>query len=84
MILLRALAGSKVVLIVVTALVAGLISYFTIQYIQQAEKDKLLIEIQEKQNTKRKVIRDAIKKAPAADPADATDSLQYLNNRNKD
>jgi len=84
MILLRALAGSKVVLIVVTALVAGLISYFTIQYIQQAEKDKLLIEIQEKQNTKRKVIREAIKKPPAADPADATDSLQYLNNRNKD
>ena len=84
MILLRALAGSKVVLIAVTALVAGLISYFTIQYIQQAEKDKLLLEIQDKQNTKRKVIREAIKKAPAADPTDATDSLQYLNNRNKD
>ena len=83
MILLRALAGSKVVLVVVTALVAGLISYFTIQYIQQAEKDKLLIEIQEEQNTKRKVIREAIKKPPTADPADATDSLQYLNNRHK-
>jgi hypothetical protein len=84
MILLRALAGSKVVLIVATALVAGLISYFTIQYIQRAEKDRLLIEIQQEQNTKRKVIRDAIKKSPTATPTDATDSLQYLNDRNKD
>jgi hypothetical protein len=83
MILLRALAGSKVILIVVTALVAGLISYFTIQYIQSAERDKIQLEMQELQNIKRKVIRDAIKATPNANPNDATDSLQYFRDRNK-
>jgi NADH:ubiquinone oxidoreductase subunit 5 (subunit L)/multisubunit Na+/H+ antiporter MnhA subunit len=83
MLILRALAGSKVVLIVVTALVAGLISYFTIQYIQSAERGKLQLELQELQNTKRKVIRDAIKDTPNANPNDATDSLQYFRDRNK-
>ena len=83
MMILRALAGSKVVLIVVTALVACLISYFTIQYIQSAEKDKLQLELQELQNTKRKVIQDAIKNTPNYSPDDATDSLQYFRDRGK-
>ena len=73
-------AGSKWVVVVAIASVAILILLSAILYIQSAEEDKILIDIQDKQDTKREVIRDAIKDSPI-DRNDASDSLQFLNNR---
>lgn len=75
--MLRLLAGSKVTLVVVTALVVGLISFFTIRYIQSAEEDKIIREIQQEQIEKRKRIDEGVRSAPDT----PTDSLRYLRDR---
>jgi len=75
--MLRPLAGSKVTLVVVTVLVVGLISFFTIRYIQSAEEDKIIKEIQQEQIEKRKRIDEGVRSAPDT----PTDSLQYLRDR---
>jgi len=75
--MLRLLAGSKVTLVVVTALVVGLISFFTIRYIQSAEEDRIIKEIQQEQIEKRKRIDEGVRSAPD----NASDSLQYLRDR---
>jgi len=76
----RTIAGSKVTLVVVTALVVGLISFFTIRYIQEAERNKVTTEIQDKQIERRKQIDEGVRSAPDS----ASDSLRYLNDRQGD
>lgn len=73
----KTIAGSKVTLVVVTALVAGLISFFTIRYIQQAERGKVTIELQDKQIERRKQVDEGVRTAPS----NVDDSLQYLRDR---
>jgi len=73
----KTIAGSKVTLVVVTALVVGLISFFTIRYIQQAERGKVTIELQDKQIERRKQVDEGVRNAPA----NVDDSLQYLRDR---
>lgn len=70
--------GLKWVAIAVGALAVGLISWQTIRWFQQAERDKITIEIQEQTNEKRRRINDAVKIKPNTDPTDATNSLRYL------
>ena len=74
------LAGSKTGRIVAVVLAAGLISYFTIQYIQSREEDRNIIELQGQQIEKRKKIDKAIRD----DPGTVDDSLQYLRERQSD
>ena len=76
----RTIAGSKVTLVVVTALVVGLISFFTIRYIQEAERNKITTEIQDKQIERRKQIDEGVRSAPDS----VTDGLQYLRERQGD
>lgn len=64
--------------IVVTALVAILTLYATIQYIQSAERDKITVEIQEETNEKREKIREAVRPNPRSTVAD---ELRYLRDR---
>ena len=73
--------GWKPILIVVGVLVVGLISYFTIQYIQESTQDKTTIEILEETNQRREGIRNEIRNSKPADRNDATDSLQYFKSR---
>lgn len=73
----KIIAGSKVTLVVVTALVVGLISFFTIRYIQEAEKGKVTIELQEQQIERRQRVDEGVRTAPV----DVDDSLQYLRDR---
>ena len=73
-------AGSKWMLIAAGVLVVGLISFFTIQYIQQAERDSVTTEIQEKQIQKRNRIDEAIRTAPTT----VDSSMQYLIDRQGD
>jgi len=75
----KIIAGSKVTLVAVTALVAGLISFFTIRYIQQAERDKVTIELQEQQMERRQRVDEGIRSAPV----NVDDSLQYLRDRQR-
>lgn len=77
-------AGIKWAAIAVLVLAVGLSTYYVIQWYQQAVEDKITIEIQEQTNEKRKTIKDAIRVAPSADPNDASDSLQYLRDRQSD
>lgn len=72
--------GLKWAAIVALVLVVGWTSWKTIQYIQQTERDKILLEIQKQTEDSKKDIRDAIKNAPPIN-GDASDSLQYLENR---
>ena len=78
--ILQIIAGSKVAQYALIVLAAGLILFSTTQYIQKVERDKLLLEIQGGQDTKRKVIRDAIKNNPAVGD-NASDSLRFLRDR---
>ena len=71
------LVGSKMGRIVLVALAAGLISFFTIRYIQEQERDKNTIEIQGNQIEKRKKIDKAIRDTDGT----VDDSLQYLRER---
>ena len=71
----------KVLIIVGGIIGVVLVSYFTLQYVQTAERGKVLLEIQEGTNIKRKAIRDVLKNNTPADRNDATDSLQYLSDR---
>lgn len=73
--------GSKIFNIVAIVSVVGLILYGMIQYIQQAEQDKITIDIIEETQEKEKVIKDAVKKSKPVNRNDATDSLQYLRDR---
>lgn len=72
----------KPLLIVGAVFGVGLILYGTIQYIQSAEGDKILLEIQEDINETRKDIRDELKNNKPADRNDPSDSLQYFEDRN--
>lgn len=78
--ILQLIAGSRVAQYALIVLAAGLILFSTTQYIQKVERDKILLDIQDKQDTKRKVIRDAIKNTPAV-RGDASDSLRFLRDR---
>ena len=72
------IVGSKWAKYAVTALVVILISVSVIQYIQLAERDKLIVELQEKQIKKREKIDEAVKRSntPTSD-----DALLYLRER---
>ena len=72
-----AFVGSKTGILSVIVLGAILILFLMIQYIQSAEEDKVIKEIQVKQIEKRKTIDEAVRSSPP----DVTDSLQYLGDR---
>jgi len=69
--------GSKTGILLAIVLAVILILFTMIQYIQSAEEDKIIKEIQVKQIEKRKTIDEAVRTSPP----DVTDSLQYLGNR---
>jgi len=69
--------GSKTGILLAIVLAVILILFTMIQYIQSAEEDKIIKEIQVKQIEKRKTIDEAV----WTSPPDVTDSLQYLGNR---
>lgn len=73
--------GRKRMAIAVAVLVVGWTLYSTIQYIQQAEKDKSTIEILEETQEKRDRIRETIESNKPSDRGDSTDSLQWLKSR---
>lgn len=73
--------GSKILTIAAVVLGVGLILYLTIQSAQEAERDKITIEILEETQEKREAIDEAIKKSKPVNRNDATDSLQYLRDR---
>lgn len=54
---------------------------YVIRYIQQVERDKIQIELQEETEERRKVIRDEVQRATPSDPSDASDSLRFLRDR---
>lgn len=77
-----ALAGNrKIILIAAIALAVGLISLYMIRSIQQATEDKITIELQENTNTKREVIRDAVRRNSASSDTDDAWGLRYLQSR---
>lgn len=82
--MMKLIAGNKLIVIAACVLVVGLISAYAIQFIRSAEKDKITIELQDHTNEKRKVIRDAIKTPRGSTGNDASDSLQYLRERQGD
>ena len=67
----------------IAALVLGVISilYFGTQFIQESERDKIQIELQEKTDERRDTIREEVERATPVDPGDATDSLRFLEER---
>jgi len=69
--------GSKTGILLAIVLAVILILFTMIQYIQSAEEDKIIKEIQVKQIEKRKTIDEAVRTSPP----DVTDSLQYLGDR---
>lgn len=72
-------AGKNLVILVVAALAVGSIIFGMVQYIQSAERDKVIIELQEKQKERRRKVDEAIRTAPTT----VDDSLQYLNGRQR-
>lgn len=76
--------GWKTWAIVASVLVVGWTLYSTIQYIQQAEKDKTTIEILEETQEKRESIRETIESNKPSDRGDSTNSLQWLKSRQGD
>lgn len=72
----------KPLLVVVGVSGVILTLYLTIQYIQQAERDKMLLEIQQETTTIREVIRNEILENKPVDRNDPTSGLQYFENRN--
>lgn len=64
--------------IVVVALAVILTLFATIQYIRQAERDKITVEIQEETDEKREAIREAVRPNPRSTVAD---ELRYLRDR---
>lgn len=81
--ILKTLVGSRWTAIAAIVLAVGLISYFTIQYIQKGERDSITIELQEKTIEKRKEVRDAVNKGVGSTSRsdDAADSLRFLRDR---
>lgn len=75
-------APSKALIIVAGVFGVILTLYFTIQYIQKAERDKITIELQKEVKTVREEIRNELKSVKPVDRNDATDSLLYFDNRN--
>lgn len=72
----------KVLAIVAGVFGVGLILYSTIGYIQEAEEDKIILELKEQSDSVRKEIRDELKANEPTDRNDATDSLRYFEDRN--
>lgn len=76
-------APSKALIIVAGVFGVILTLYFTIQYIQKAERDKITIELQKEVKTVREEIRNELKSVKPVDRNDATDSLQWLEDRQR-
>lgn len=72
------LSNRKTTGIAVVALVVISTLFATIQYIRQAERDKITVEIQEETDAKEEAIREAVRPNPRSTVAD---ELRYLRDR---
>ena len=75
------LMNPKIVLPIVLIVGAGVFGYFLVSYIQDSEENKLELKLQEDVNKTRKDIKDALESNAPVDRNDATDSLQWLSDR---
>lgn len=73
--------GLKLAAIAVLVLGVGWISYTMIQSGRTYERQKITIELQEKTNERKEIIRETIIDNRPVDNSDATDSLQFLRDR---
>lgn len=71
----------KLVLPIVLVVVIGVFGYFLVSYIQGSEENKLELKLQEDVIKTRKDIKDALESNTPVDRNDATDSLQWLSDR---
>lgn len=75
------LMNPKLVLPIVLVVVIGVFGYFLVSYIQDSEETKIELKLQEDINKTRKDIKDALESNAPVDRNDATDSLQWLSDR---
>lgn len=71
----------KLMLPIVLVVVIGVFGYFLVSYIQDSEENKLELKLQEDVSKTRKDIKDALENNVPVDRNDATDSLQWLSDR---